>query len=103
VAHERSFPEFQDGNQGMRVLLSIVAFVGMIALCIVGWRYGGAGGLIGAALGFFLRLGGQGLDWSERLGNAYVGALMGMPIGLLLGGFFAVGGPYLLRAVSGAS
>jgi hypothetical protein len=87
----------------MRFLLSMIAFLGMIALCVLGWRYGGVGGLIGAALGFVMRLGGQGLDWGERLGNAYVGALMGMPIGLLLGGFFAVGGPYLLRAVSGAS
>jgi hypothetical protein len=48
-------------------------------------------------------LGGRGLDWGERLGNAYVGALMGMPVGLLLGGFFALGGPYILRAVGGAS
>ncbi len=87
----------------MRLLLSVVAFAGMIALCILGWRYGGVGGLIGAGVGFFFRLGGQGLDWSERLGNAYVGALMGMPTGLLLGGFFAVGGPYLLRAINGVS
>ena len=54
-------------------------------------------------IGFVLRLGGRGLDWGERLGNAYVGALMGMPVGLLLGGFFALGGPYILRAVGGAS
>lgn len=88
---------------GMRLILSTVAFAGMVALCVLGWDYGGVGGLIGAGLGFVLRLGGRGLDWGERLGNAYVGALMGMPVGLLLGGFFALGGPYILRAVGGAS
>jgi hypothetical protein len=81
----------------------MVAFGGMIALCVVSWDYGGVGGLIGGALGFLLRLGGRGLDVPERLGNAYVGALMGMPVGLLLGGFYTLGGPFLLRAVSGAS
>lgn len=84
----------------LRLLLSVAAFAGMIALCVLGWQWGGAGGLIGGALGFVLRLGGRGLDWGERLGNAYVGALMGMPVGLLLGGFFALGMPYLLNAVN---
>lgn len=84
-------------------MLSAAAFAGMIALCVLLWPYGGAGGLIGGALGFLVRLGGRGLDWGERLGNAYVGALMGMPLGLLLGGFYALGGPYILRAVTGAA
>ena len=83
----------------MRLLLTIVAFAGMIALCVLGWEYGGAGGLIGGALGFLLRLGGRGLDWGERLGNAYVGALMGLPIGLMIGGAYAVGVPALLTAM----
>jgi len=87
----------------MRLIISMIAFAGMIALCIVSWDYGGVGGLIGAALGFLLRLGGRGLDTAERLGNAYVGALMGLPVGLLLGGFYTLGGPFLLRAVSDAS
>jgi hypothetical protein len=81
----------------------MVAFGGMIALCVLSWDYGGWGGLIGAAVGFLLRLGGRGLDTAERLGNAYVGALMGMPTGLLLGGFYALGGPFLLRAINGVS
>jgi hypothetical protein len=85
---------------GLRVLLTIAAFAGMIALCIVGWNYGGMGGLIGGALGFLIRLPGRGLDWGERLGNAYVGALMGMPVGLLIGGFIALGGPVILNAVN---
>lgn len=85
---------------GMRLLLTTAAFVGMIVLCIVGWSYGGAGGLIGGALGFLVRLGGRGLDWGERLGNGYVGALMGMPVGLLIGGFYALGVPYILDAVN---
>ena len=83
----------------MRLLLIIAAFVGMVALCILGWRYGGAGGLIGGAIGFVFSLGGRGLDLGERLGNAYVGALMGMPVGLLIGGAWAVGAPYLLQAI----
>lgn len=78
----------------------MAAFAGMVALCVLGWNYGGAGGLIGGALGFLLRLGGRGLDWGERLGNAYVGALMGLPVGLLLGGFYALGLPALLNAVN---
>lgn len=88
--------------EGLRLILVSAAFVGMIALCIVGWNYGGAGGLIGGAIGFLFRLGGRGLDWGERLGNGYVGALMGMPVGLLIGGAYSVGMPYLLDAVSGS-
>jgi hypothetical protein len=84
----------------MRLILTIAAFAGMIALCVIGWNYGGAGGLIGGALGFLLRIGGRGLDWGERLGNAYVGALMGMPVGLLAGGAYAIGVPYLLGAIN---
>ncbi len=87
---------------GLRLLLALAAFAGMIALCVLGWNYGGAGGLIGGALGFLVRLGGRGLDWGERLGNAYVGALMGMPVGLLIGGFIAVGAPYLLSMINNA-
>lgn len=85
---------------GLRSILTIGAFIGMIALCVVGWNYGGAGGLIGGAAGFLIRLPGRGLDWGERLGNAYVGALMGMPVGLLLGGVYAIGLPALLNAVN---
>ena len=84
----------------MRVMLTIGAFVGMIALCVILWRFGGAGGLIGAGLGFFVRLWGRGLDWGERIGNGYVGALMGLPVGLLLGGFYALGVPALIDAMS---
>jgi hypothetical protein len=86
----------------MRVLLTIAAFAGMIALCVVGWNYGGAGGLVGGAVGFLFRLGGRGLDWGERLGNAYVGALMGMPVGLMVGGAYTLGVPYLLSAINSA-
>jgi hypothetical protein len=78
----------------------MAAFTGMIALCVILWNYGGAGGLIGGALGFLFRLGGRGLDWGERFGNGYVGALMGMPVGLLIGGFYAIGVPYLLQAIN---
>lgn len=69
----------------LRWLLSLAAFAGMIALCVIFFDIGGAGGLIGAGLGFFMRIGGRGFDFGERLGNAYVGALMGLPLGLLAG------------------
>jgi hypothetical protein len=85
---------------GLRLLLALAAFAGMVALCVLGWNYGGMGGLIGGGLGFLLRLGGRGLDWGERLGNAYVGALMGMPVGLLIGGLITVGAPYLLTLIN---
>jgi hypothetical protein len=85
---------------GLRSIFSAAVFVGMVALCVLGWTYGGAGGLIGGALGFLLRIGGRGLDWGERLGNGYVGALMGLPVGLLLGGVYALGWPYVQAALS---
>jgi len=85
---------------GLRLVLTIACFAGMVALCILGWSYGGMGGLIGGAVGFVIRLGGRGLDWGERLGNGYVGALMGMPVGLLIGGVYALGVPALLNAVN---
>lgn len=75
-------------------------FFGMMVLCVAGWPYGGAGGLVGGALGFLLRLGGRGLDWKERVGNAYVGALMGMPVGLLAGGFVMLGLPYIIGLIN---
>jgi hypothetical protein len=84
----------------MRLILTVAAFAGMLALCVFGWNYGGAGGLIGAGVGFLLRIGGRGLDWGERLGNGYVGALMGMPVGLLIGGAYAIGVPYLLQVIN---
>lgn len=87
---------------GLRLLLAVAAFAGMIALCVLGWNWGGLGGLIGGGLGFFVRLWGRGLDWGERLGNAYVGALMGMPVGLLIGGFLTLGAPYLLSMINSA-
>ncbi len=83
----------------MRMMLTVAAFAGMIALCVIGWNYGGAGGLIGGVLGFLIRLGGRGLDWGERLGNAYVGALMGMPVGLFVGGAVTIGAPYMLNLI----
>jgi hypothetical protein len=85
---------------GLRLVLATAAFLGMIALCVIGWNYGGAGGLIGGAVGFLLRIGGRGFDWAERLGNGYVGALMGLPVGLLFGGAYSVGLPYLLNAIN---
>jgi hypothetical protein len=88
---------------GLRLLLATAAFAGMVALCVLGWNYGGMGGLIGGGIGFLLRLlGGRGLDWGERIGNGYVGALMGLPVGLLLGGFYALGVPALIDAMGSA-
>lgn len=83
------------GLSGLRLILIAGAFIGMIALGVLGFHYGGVGGLIGGALGFLLRLSGRGLDWGERLGNAFIGALMGLPIGLLIGGVVYLIGPHL--------
>ncbi len=88
---------------GLRLVLTVAAFAGMVALCIFAIPYGGLGGLIGGGLGIFLRIWGRGLDLGERLGNAYVGALMGMPVGLLIGGAYMVGLPALLHAMHTAS
>ncbi|MGD9968260.1 MAG: hypothetical protein AB7T59_17200 [Hyphomonadaceae bacterium] len=87
---------------GFRLLLAVAVFAGMIVLSVLGWEYGGMGGLIGGAIGFVLRLWGRGLDWGERIGNGYVGALMGMPVGLLIGGFLTLGAPYLLSLINNA-
>ncbi|MEZ6024502.1 MAG: hypothetical protein R3C16_14040 [Hyphomonadaceae bacterium] len=85
---------------GLRLILGLAVFGGMIVLCVLGWSYGGVGGLIGGALGFFLRIWGRGLDWGERLGNGYVGALMGLPVGFFIAGAYMVGAPYLLQLIS---
>lgn len=85
----------------LRLIFVVAAFVGMIALSVLAWEYGGLGGLIGGAIGFLLRLAGRGRDWGERLGNAYVGALMGMPVGLLIGGFYVLGLPGIADFVAG--
>ena len=83
------------------MILAVVVFVGMLVLCIVGFGYGGEGGLIGGALGFVLRLlGGRGLDWGERLGNGYVGALLGLPLGLLCGGLYVFAWPAVQAALN---
>lgn len=82
----------------LRWLLILAVFAGMITLSVILWPYGGAGGIIGGALGFVLRLWGRGMDMGERLGNAFVGALMGMPVGLLIGGLYAFAWPFLLAA-----
>jgi hypothetical protein len=85
---------------GLRLLLAAGAFFGMVAICVIAVSYGGAGGLVGGALGFVLRLGGRGLDWGERLGNGYVGALLGLPLGLLCGGLYVFGWPALEAALN---
>ncbi|MFT3729100.1 MAG: hypothetical protein QM759_14860 [Terricaulis sp.] len=87
---------------GLRLIFAAVAFAGMVALCIIGFNYGGEGGLIGAGLGFVLRLlGGRGLDWGERLGNGYVGALLGMPLGMICGGLYVFAWPAVEAALNG--
>ena len=85
---------------GLRLVFGIAVFAGMIVLCAIGWSYGGAGGLMGGALGFLLRLGGRGLDWGERLGNGYIGALMGLPLGFLVGGIYQLGWPIVEAAMN---
>ena len=82
----------------LRWLLILGVFAGMIALSVILWPFGGAGGIVGGALGFLFRLWGRGMDMGERLGNAFVGALMGMPLGLLIGGLYTFAWPYVVAA-----
>lgn len=82
----------------LRWILILVVFVGMAVLCVVGWDIGGMGGAIGGAAGALWRAGGKGYDAGERLGNIFSGAITGMPFGLLLGGIYAFGWPYLMNA-----
>jgi hypothetical protein len=87
------------GGEGLKWILNFAAFAGMVALCILLFNVGGAGGLIVGAIGFVLRLGGRGLDMGERLGNAYAGALMGLPIGLLGGALYHYVWPQIDAAI----
>lgn len=87
---------------GLRLILALGAFAGMLALCIIGFNYGGEGGLIGGAIGFVIGLlGGRGLDWSERLGNGYVGVLLGLPLGMICGGLYVFAYPAVQAALNG--
>jgi hypothetical protein len=88
------------GGEGLKWMLNFAAFAGMVALCVVLFDVGGAGGLIGGAIGFVLRLGGRGLDLGERLGNAYAGALMGLPLGLLGGALYHYVWPQIASAIA---
>ena len=86
---------------GLRLILAALAFAGMLGLCVIGFSYGGAGGLIGGGVGFVLRLlGGRGLDWGERLGNGYVGALLGLPLGMICGGLYVFAWPSVQAALA---
>lgn len=80
--------EARVGGEGLKWIFILAAFGGMVVLSVLLFDVGGAGGLIGGAIGFVLRLGGRGLDMSERLGNAFAGALMGLPIGILGGALY---------------
>ena len=67
--------------------LSLVAYGGMVTVCVLLADLGGLGGLLGCLIGFVLRFlepGQQSLG--ERFGNGYAGSLMGLPLGLLAGG-----------------
>lgn len=86
-------------GEGFKWFLNLAAFAGMVALCVILFDVGGAGGLIGGAAGLLLRLGGRGLDFSERLGNAYTGVLMGMPLGLMAGGLYHYVWPEIAAAI----
>lgn len=87
-------------GEGFKWFLNVAAFAGMIALSVILFDVGGAGGLIGGGIGIVLRVWGRGLDFSERLGNAYSGALMGMPLGLLVGGLYHYVWPQIAVAIA---
>ncbi|HVY83935.1 MAG TPA: hypothetical protein VG943_02290 [Caulobacterales bacterium] len=70
----------------VRWVLSLAIYLAMVALCIFRFDLAGVGGLAGSALGFVLRVWTPGQDSvSERLGNGYVGLLLGICVGFVAG------------------
>ena len=70
----------------LKWLLSLIVYAGMIAICVL-WRdSGGLIGLIMGGVGFVLRYLEPGqTSTRERLGNGYVGSLIGLVLGLIGG------------------
>lgn len=70
---------------GIRWGLSLVVYAAMVAACVLQFEYAGMGGLAGAGLGFLARFAWPGQsDMGERLGNGYIGSLMGMFAGFAI-------------------
>lgn len=68
--------------------LSLIVWGGMITLCILWWNVWGWVGLVGGAAGFALRFfEPDQRSGEERIGNGYVGAMMGLPFGFMAGVF----------------
>jgi hypothetical protein len=76
--------------------LSIAIYVGMVVLCVLRADWAGIGAVAGSALGFLWRAWSPGQDSvSERLGNGYVGLLIGMCVGLAVGAVVQYAWPYI--------
>ncbi|MES1201030.1 MAG: hypothetical protein ABUS57_06230 [Pseudomonadota bacterium] len=70
----------------VRWVLSGAIYFAMVALCVFRFDLAGIGGLAGSALGFVFRVWTPGQDTvGERLGNGYVGLLMGICVGFVAG------------------
>lgn len=71
---------------GIRWFLSLAIYVSMAVLCVMRADFAGIGGLLGSALGFVGFVWAPGQDSiSERLGNGFVGLLLGMCGGFVVG------------------
>lgn len=83
-------------RDALKWLLSLIIYAGMIAICVL-WR--DSGGLIGLAaggLGFALRYLEPGqTSVGERLGNGYIGSLIGLVLGFIGGATWHYGALYL--------
>ncbi|HVZ99070.1 MAG TPA: hypothetical protein VG841_02010 [Caulobacterales bacterium] len=80
----------------VRWVLSFAIYLAMVALCIFRFDLAGVAGLAGSALGFLVRVWAPGQDSvSERLGNGYVGLLLGICVGFAGGAIVQYFWPHL--------
>jgi hypothetical protein len=82
--------------EAIKWTLSIAIYLGMVVLCVLRFDWAGIGAVAGSALGFIWRVWSPGQETvSERLGNGYVGLLIGMCIGLAVGAAGQYAWPYI--------
>jgi hypothetical protein len=75
-------------RNALRLILILAVCAGMITLCVLWFNLGGMWGLVGGGIGFLWGVGGGGQSsMGERMGNGYVGALMGLSVGMAAGAF----------------
>ncbi len=66
----------------LQTILILLICAGMVGLSVFWFDFGGLWGLVGGAVGFVWGLMGRATTTGERLGSGYIGALMGLTIGM---------------------